>query len=533
MFASWLYLLFVHHHARLRQAIAAGLGALCLSGCMTWRRSTDAPAAIVARQPHKSVRSNLHDGQQLVLGHPFVRGDSLGGIQELGAGNTMPVVVALKDVAYAEVSRVDVGRSVLLAAAIGTTAILIANAVNNPPANNPPAPPPPSTSSGSGWGSGSFSCPLVYSGDGEHWRLDSGTFGGAIIEALQRTDLDNLDFATVQDGTLRLRVTNELAETDYLDALAVLAVDHDASVTVAPDPSGRIHTIGTLVPPVSATDFRGADALPQVRDADGWNWESSVSGRDPARAADLRDGLDLVFVRPRGAIQAHLVLDGNSTAWGTYMLSEFVRAHGSATQAWYDSMNARPAAAQLLQSRLAREAFLSATVRTASGWTPQGVFWEAGPEVVKRQVLDLDLAGVVGDTVLVRLESAPSFWTIDRVALDFTADRDVVVHELPLVSARDRAGRDITPLIGSIDHRYYVAQTGDAAEVAFSVPPLAPGRSRSFVLRSTGWYRINSPEAGEPDLASLAALTRDSLGVGRASVARLNASLLQLAERGR
>lgn len=533
MWASWLYLICFRHHALLRQAVAAGLGALCLSGCMTWRRSPDLPGDLLPRQPQKVVRARLHDGRRLVLNHPFIRSDSLGGTEELEGVRATVVMVALKNVEYVEVSRLDVGRSVLLAAALGTTAILIANAATSQPVNNTPAPPPPSTSSGSGWGGGSFSCPLVYSWDGKHWRRDSGTFGGAIMEALQRTDLDNLDFATSQDGILRLRVTNELAETDYLDALAVLAVDHDASVAVAPDPSGRIHTIGALVPPVSATDFRGADALSQVRDADGWNWESTVNGRDPARAADLRDGLDLRFVRPRGAIRAHLVLDGNSTAWGTYMLSEFVRAHGRGTQAWYDSMNARPAVAQLLQARLAREAFLSAAVRTASGWTPQGMFWEAGPEVVKRQVLDLDLAGVVGDTVLVRLESVPSFWTIDRVALDFTADRDVVVHELPLVSARDFEGRDITPLIGSIDHRYYVAQTDGAAELAFRVPPLADGRSRTFLLRSTGWYRVHTPEEGAPDRASLAALTRDSLGVGRASVARLNASLLLLAERGR
>ena len=531
MSASWLDLISFRRQGLLRQAIAAGIGALCLSGCMAWRRSAERPGDLLSRQPEKVVRARLHDGTQLVLNYPFLRRDSLGGSRELTTGSAV-TVVALKDVEFVEVSRPDVGRSVLLVAAIGTTAVLIANAATSQPATHT-TPPPPATSSGSDWGGGMGSCPMVYSWDGEHWRRDSGTFGGAIMEALQRTDLDNLDFATVQDGILRLRVTNELAETDYLDALSLLAVDHDASETVAPDPAGRMHSIGTLVPPVGATDFRGADALPRVRDADGWNWESTVSGRDPQRAADLRDGLMLRFVRPRGATRAHLVLDGNSTAWATYMLFEFVRAHGNATQAWYDSMNARPAVAKLLQARLAREAFLSAAVHTVSGWKPQGMFWEAGPEVVKRQVLDLDLAGVAGDTVLIRLESAPSFWTIDRVALDFTADRQLAVHELSPVSARDIAGRDILPLIGSVDHRYYVAETGAAADVAFSVPPLAAGLRRSFLLRSTGWYRVRTPAEGPPDLASLATLTRDSLGVSRASVARLNASLLLLAERGR
>jgi hypothetical protein len=60
------------------------------------------------------------------------------------------------------------------------------------------------------------------------------------MAALERTDLDNLDLATPADGILRLKVTNERKETDYLDALRVVAVDHDPGVVVAPDPSGNI-----------------------------------------------------------------------------------------------------------------------------------------------------------------------------------------------------------------------------------------------------------------------------------------------------
>jgi hypothetical protein len=39
----------------------------------------------------------------------------------------------------------------------------------------------------------------------------------------------------------RLKVANELRETDYVDALHVLAVDHEAGLAVAPDASGGNH----------------------------------------------------------------------------------------------------------------------------------------------------------------------------------------------------------------------------------------------------------------------------------------------------
>ena len=496
------------------------VGILLLGACTTWQRAQVGPAALVNRPPASGVRVVFHGGDKMVLFRPFIRSDSLGGFTDSAASAHM-VMVPLQDVASLEVLRFSVGETALAVATIGAMGAVLVAALSTDGGSSSGTPPAPTP----GWGGGQFSCPLIYSWDGRHWRLDSGTFGGAIVAALQRTDLDNLDHAQAGDGTLRLRVANELAETDHLDALAVLAVDHDPAVTVAPDPAGGIHTLGRLVPPLRARDRRNADALARVRDADGWNWESSVSGRDPGRADDLRDGLELAFLRPHGAARAHLVLDGNSSAWGTYLLGQFIRAHGRATQAWYDSMNARPAAALAIQARLAREAFLTASVRTAAEWRNAGMFWEAGPEVVKRQVLDLDLSQVAGDTVLVRLESAPSFWTIDRVAMDFTADQDVTVRELPLLAARDLSGREVAAALKAVDHHEYVLQHGDAALVTFAAPAAPAGRARSYLLRSTGWYHVDAPETGEPDVAALASVGRDSLAVGRASVMRLNAAL--------
>jgi hypothetical protein len=480
------------------------------------------------------VRVRRHGGETLVLVAPRIVNDTLHG--SVRANETWDPAIPLSDIESVEVQRYSAGRTAVLIAAAGASAIAAGVAIaaaNSGSSGGSSSPPPSSTGTGGGqcgiMGCGQFSCPLVYSWDGARWRLDSGTFGGAITRGLQRTDVDNLDYATPQEGILRFRVANELAETDYLNALAVLAVDTDSGLAVAPDPRGGLHAIGALVPPVSARDFRGGDALARVRDADGWNWESGPSGRDTARTADLRDGLVLVFVRPHGAARAHLVLDATSSPWSSLLLGDFVRAHGTATQAWYDSLDATPALARATGARLAREAFLSAAVRTEAAWTYQGTFWEAGPEVVKRQVLDLDLSGVAGDTVVVRLESAPSFWLLDRVALDFTADRALAVQELPLLEARDLTGRDVAPLIAAADDRHLVLAHGDAAELRLRVPERPAGTSRSYLLRTTGWYRIDTPNDNVPNVAALDALGRDPLAISRASVTRLNAALARLA----
>jgi hypothetical protein len=497
---------------------------------MTWRAAPGIPRDLQTGPSTKVIRVRRAGGGQIVLTQPMVVHDTLHGVRR-SSFSTAEVAIPLSDVVGIDVEQVSAGRTVLLVAAVGTAAgIAIAAAADAVSGGSSPPPQPSSPSGGCGiMGCGSFSCPLVYSWDGVRWRLDSGTFGGAITRGLQRTDADNLDYAEPRDGVLRLRVANELAETDYLDRLGVLAVDADPGLSVAPDPMGGLHALGALTAPVAARDFRGADALERVRGADGWAWESGPSGRDTARTEDLRDGLLLSFVRPAGAIRAHLVLDANSSTWSAQMLSQFIRAHGTATQDWYDSLDARPELARALGARLAREAFLSASVRTGAGWVPQGMFWEAGPEIVKRQVLDLDLSAVTGDTVVVKLESVPGFWLVDALAMDFTGDRPLAVHELPLLSARDARGQDVAPLIAAADDRYYALSHGDAAELRLGVPSQPAGTSRSYLLRTTGWYRIDTPNDGAPDVAALAALGHDPLAIGRASVIRLNAALARLA----
>jgi hypothetical protein len=64
-------------------------------------------------------------------------------------------------------------------------------------------------------------------------------------------------------------------------------------------------------------------------------------------------------------------------------------------------------------------------------------------------------------------------------------------------------------------------------ELQFDVPPDEPGRARSYLVRSTGWYRIHTAEEGEPDLTLLGSVMKPG-GVAGASVIRLNAALERL-----
>jgi hypothetical protein len=496
--------------------LAIGL-VLVLAGCTTWKTQSAAPADVIAdRGDH--VRVTRSDGSTLELTKATVSGDSLSGHSSAAKDSTSRVTIPLAEVQSVAVRRISAGKTVLLVGGLGLTAILVAAAAQG---EDPPPPPPTSSDPPIG-----VSCPLVYSWNGTTWRLDSGTFGGAIAPALARTDVDNLMYAAAQDGMLRLRVANELNETDYLDRLSLLVVDHPIEYTVAPDADGHIHTLGTLIAPGSARDFRGGDALERVSRVDGWGWESNPSGRDTASSGDIRDGLELVFPRPRTGT-ARLVVDGHNTPWAAYLMQELVAAHGRETQAWYDSLGSIPALAERFGALMADEAFLRVSIRVNGRWERQGYIREAGPEISKRQVFSLDVSQVEGDSIRIRLESAPSLWLIDGVALDSSPAAPFTVREVYAESALDHSGKDVRRRLGSLDRDYFTMEQGDGAELQFRLPDPEPGGIRSYLVRSSGWYRIDGDESIPADSRLLSAVAQPR-GASKAAVARMNDALLSL-----
>src|SRR4051812_42597045 len=301
-----------------RIALLTLLG-LVAEGCTSWNTQSVAPDRVLAQRPDQ-VRLTLRDGNRVVIVAPAIVGDSLIG-SPAGANPkhiAQRLAIPVSDIQSVEVQRISGGKTALLIAGVGVTALAVIAAANCCGPDFKPAP-----GDGSGTGGPAVSCPLVYSWDGTGWRLDSGTFGGAIAPAFARVDVDNLVHATAENGRLRLRVANELNETDYLDAISVLAVDHAPGTTIAPDGNGRLDALGSLAVPLSVRDFQGNDALSRVRIADGWGWESSPLTRDTTLAREIRDGLELTFPRPHSRV-AQLVVDGNNTPWAAYLMQQFI-----------------------------------------------------------------------------------------------------------------------------------------------------------------------------------------------------------------
>ena len=214
------------------------------------------------------------------------------------------------------------------------------------------------------------------------------------------------------------------------------------------------------------------------------------------------------------------------------MMGEMVSAFGSLTAKWYDPATTTAASAPMARAQHA-EGFLQVAIWDGTSWRPSGEIWEAGPEVAKRQVLPIDLTGISGGTIRVRLESAPSFWQIDYVGLGPVVNAKVVARDLPTVSVTAPRDADALAHLQEKDGRFLDMERGDTISLAVrdTAGPPAAGMTRAYLARTSGWYRIHGRDDQAPDIATLTALGEGPHGTAKLAVTRMN-QLLSAAKAG-
>jgi len=126
------------------------------------------------------------------------------------------------------------------------------------------------------------SCPILYAWDGEEFRFVSDFLGGAIIGYLlgpgEFFNPDSDEYLPVGaiaplDGNYTFQIANQLEEVIYLDAVALVAVDHPTGMSVfanerllsqSPYPDFGAYAIDELHLPRHAMDDHGRDVTQQL-----------------------------------------------------------------------------------------------------------------------------------------------------------------------------------------------------------------------------------------------------------------------------
>ncbi|MCX6561280.1 MAG: hypothetical protein NTZ26_12300 [Candidatus Aminicenantes bacterium] len=342
------------------------------------------------------------------------------------------------------------------------------------------------------------SCPFFYAFDGMRYVFEAEPYGGAISRALARTEWIPLEHLAAVGGEYRLLMTNELQETEHVDEVKLLAVDHAPGLKIVPDVSGRLHTVRAPQPPLSARDGRGRDVLADFSERDGRFWESTFE--TGAVGEDLRHEIVLEFPKPAGAKVVKLVADAWTTIRGSLAAKDFLENLGSGTEAFFRDVDARGPSYAKLMGWYAREELylLKVQVETPQGWKPRAVIYGGGPFVAKEKAYVLDVGDIPGDILRIKMRPPAGFWRFDSLAVDCSEDAPMAVREL-FPAAVEGSTRDVGAELAAADGAFLVMPAGGTkVELRFLAPPVTAGCERSFILKAAGWYAPQFRVDGDP-----------------------------------
>ena len=344
------------------------------------------------------------------------------------------------------------------------------------------------------------SCPFIYSYDGQNYIFDAEPYGGATCPGLQRTEWVKLEHLKEVESLYRIRLTNEVEETQYTDELKLVVVDHDPGTRIAPDENGVMHTFSQPHPPTRAVDGRGHDILGYVSETDWIFWESNEEDSAAAAGMSTKDELLFEFSKPAGATEVKILFNGCNTLWASQMVKKYLELHGKNISACYAALNSRGMAYELTKRwNLEEELYeLQIRVETRDGWKTRGVLIGGGPFISEDKAYVVDVTGVDGDVLRIRLTPPAAFWAINSIAVDFMPDQPIQIENVSASEAIDASGANVSTALQASDRDYYVMpEIGNSADLTFVAPPHRPGRERTVLAKVSGYYDIHLDATGD------------------------------------
>ena len=371
------------------------------------------------------------------------------------------------------------------------------------------------------------SCPYLFTWNGTRFEfvtdvMGGGEMGGWLAPSVwNQPDPDEYVRIRAQqlqprDGRYELRLTNELEEALFFDRVQLIVVDHEDGVDVfpneglrsAPRPPFRLTSTRSARPPVRAVDGHGHDVLPQLRAID----RSYV---DDFRTLPIRGYAEPhELVLDLGAAPADAVL--LLTGWTDYAFSSDNVAAAQAGEAMQPpSLQVRDAGGswrtvvqeigfpvgrpQTVVVPLAGR-FLSAS-REVRVLTNMRIYWD--------QVLVADGADRAPLTMR-RLDPRTADLRVRGFSREETPDgREPFSYDYTQVSTASpwkvMVGRytregDVRPLLRAADDLFVISRPGDEIALAFdALPPVAPGRARTFLLYVHGYSKEMNPRSAVPE----------------------------------
>ncbi|UCD84178.1 MAG: hypothetical protein JSU92_12985 [Deltaproteobacteria bacterium] len=338
--------------------------------------------------------------------------------------------------------------------------------------------------------------PLVYSFDGKEYQLEAELYPGARFEAGERTDYIMLGQLSPVNDEYRLRIVSGPTK-NYVNELKLLIVDRPAGMELLPGEDGRLYTLSSPAEPRIALDKKLNDLLSLVRQSDDKSWGEPSHPLSLLTKSPDWDWMDLSFERPRSLPRVKLIIEAVNTLRASLMERDYLAERGYRSEKELKKMGELPGEFEDFQKWREENLTLQIMLWNGDTWELMAKAQPVGSRAVRKLVFPLNAGEAGGEYIKLRLKTTSLVWRIDRVAIDYSPQRDIAVREARLIEARSSSGNRLEGLLRRKDTKYYVATEGESAELVFRAVPEKKGSERSCLIKINGYYQARFPGPGE------------------------------------
>ena len=347
-------------------------------------------------------------------------------------------------------------------------------------------------------------CPRVYSHDLKGNRAIHGSIlTGAMSKSLEKEDYLVLENMVDSQATIHLSIANELPETEYIDQIKILKVNRTPGSTIGYGMNGSLFEFSGMKAPVEASSPYSGDIREKVQHFDtvSFHFEEGVDN-------SLSQAI-MVFDKPQGEKTIKLVIKGRQGQQLQQTMEYFFRMFGDKFDQYTRWMNNVPGE-KFKRSMEEQGISMNVWLKSGEGWEKIGAFENTGTVLTKTMGMDIPLEKIEGDKIEIKLETGFGFWELDQVGITGDWNPLTIQEEVPVLTAINEEGVDVTSLLARRDKNYAVQKdNGSVIDISF---PNNARENELFVLQATGYYLHIRDYDNPPERASLRQLKKEEHG---------------------
>ena len=344
------------------------------------------------------------------------------------------------------------------------------------------------------------SCPFVSAYDGNDFSLQGEIYGGAIYPQLARHDYMPLKMAPLADGTLQLKISNELQEHQFTDMAELWVVTHDKNSKVFADEKGNLFSITAPQTPITASLNQQKDVTVSLKAAG----DNALLYMDDTTALNATNDVVMQFSKPVTAKKGKLLLSLKNSYFLDLLYGELAKGFGNYYGKYIKQQRSKPAA-ELLKWTMEQQIPLAVSVKTKNGWQKITDITTIGPVATRNIVIPVELPETTEPFTAIKLSSGFMFWEIDYAAIDYTEEGSFTVQKIRPSTVTDERGKNDLADLQNEDG-VYLAQPaiGNTATIVYKNVSLTDAsKAQTYILHTKGYYEHVRDFKNKPDIGFL------------------------------